>query len=68
MKTPCETIIWRVVLVIKKELVKMLVHDFHPTQKETSIDLGTTETAISRYIPGKSGLIIVFVGWWYLTE
>ena len=63
MKTPCETIIWRFVLVIKKELVKMLVNDFRLTQKKTSIKLGTTETAISRYISRKSGFIIVFVGW-----
>ena len=41
----------------------MLVNDFRLTQKETSIKLGTTVTAISRYISRKSGFIIVFVGW-----
>ena len=57
MKTPCETIIWRVVPMIKKEFAQMLVHDFHLTQKETSIKLGTTEAAISRYISGKRGTL-----------
>jgi len=57
MKTPCEIIVWNIVPVIKKELANSLVKDFGFTQKKTSIKLGTTEAAISRYISGKRGAL-----------
>jgi predicted transcriptional regulator len=57
MKTPCEIIVWNIVPVIKKELAISLVNDIGLSQKNTSLKLGTTEAAISRYISGKRGVL-----------
>ena len=57
MKTPCETIVWSIVPVIKKEFAKKLVKDTGLTQREVALKLETTEAAISRYISGKRGIL-----------
>jgi predicted transcriptional regulator len=57
MKTPCETIVWSIVPVIKKEFAKNLVIDSDLTQREVASKLETTEAAISRYISGKRGIL-----------
>ena len=57
MKTPCETIVWSIVPVIKKEFAKKLVNHSGLTQREVALKLETTEAAISRYISGKRGIL-----------
>lgn len=57
MKTPCETIVWNIVPVIKKEFAKSLVNNIGLTQRKVALKLGTTEAAISRYILGKRGVL-----------
>ena len=55
MKTPCETIVWSIVPLIKKEIAKNLVKESGLSQREVAFKLDTTEAAISRYISGKRG-------------
>ena len=57
MKTPCETIVWSIVPLIKKEFAKNLVKNSNLTQREVAYKLDTTEAAISRYISGKRGIL-----------
>ena len=57
MKTPCETIVWSIVPLIKKEFAKNLVDNLGLTQRETALKLDTTEAAISRYMSGKRGVL-----------
>jgi predicted transcriptional regulator len=57
MKTPCETIVWRVLPVIRKELTKNLVEYHGFTQRKTAVRLGITDAAVSRYLSGKRGNI-----------
>ena len=57
MKTPCETIVWSIVPLIKKEFAKNLVKNTGLSQKEVAMKLDTTEAAISRYISGKRGVL-----------
>jgi len=57
MKTPCETIVWHVLPVIRKELSKSLVAHHGFTQRKTAVRLGITDAAVSRYLSGKRGNI-----------
>ena len=57
MKTPCETIVWSIVPVIKKEFAKNLLNITDLNQREIAIKLDTTEATISRYISGKRGVL-----------
>ena len=57
MKTPCETIVWSIVPVIKREFAKNLVNISGLTQREIALKLDTTEASISRYISGKRGVL-----------
>ncbi len=57
MKTPCETIVWSVVPIIRKEFSKNLIKNHGLNQKEVANKLGITEAAVSRYISGKRGAI-----------
>jgi len=57
MKTPCETIVWNIVPVIKKEIAKSLVSNIGLKQRKVAEKLGTTEAAISRYISGKRAVL-----------
>ncbi|HUT00799.1 MAG TPA: transcriptional regulator [Candidatus Thermoplasmatota archaeon] len=57
MKIPCETIVWRVLPMIRKELTKSLVTHHGFTQRKTAVMLGITDAAVSRYLSGKRGNI-----------
>jgi len=57
MKTPCETIVWHVLPVIRKELTKNLVTNHGFTQRKTAARLGITDATVSRYLSGKRGNI-----------
>ena len=59
MRTPCELIVWNVVPVIKKELARNLVSEFHLNQKQAADKLQTTEAAVSRYLSGKRGVLAI---------
>ncbi|MBU0496803.1 MAG: transcriptional regulator [Candidatus Thermoplasmatota archaeon] len=57
MKTPCEIIVWNIVPIIRKEFAKNLI-DYHGlNQRTAAIKLGITESAISRYLSGKRGVL-----------
>ncbi|UCF49025.1 MAG: helix-turn-helix domain-containing protein [Thermoplasmatales archaeon] len=57
MKTPCEIIVWNVVPIIRKEFAKNLIENNGLNQKEVADKLGITESAVSRYISGKRGIL-----------
>ena len=57
MKTPCETIVWHVLPVIRKEFTKKLASDHGFTQRKIAIRLGITDASVSRYLSGKRGNI-----------
>jgi len=59
MKTPCESIVWHVLPVIRKELTKSLVSHYGFTQRKTAVKLGITDATVSRYLSGKRGNIDV---------
>jgi uncharacterized protein len=56
-QTPCEHIIWNGIPVIRREIAKSMIHDFHLNQKQASEKLGVTPAAISQYLSGKRGKI-----------
>jgi len=55
-KTPCEFILWNVRPVIRKELVRCIVHNFGLSQKEAAEKMGLTPAAISQYKCHKRGI------------
>ena len=57
MKTPCETIVWSIVPLIKEEFAKNLVKYSNLSQKDVALKLDTTEAAISRYLSGKRAVL-----------
>ncbi len=57
MKTPCEIIVWNIVPVIRKEFAKNLIKKHGFNQKKIAEKLGITESAVSRYISGKRGVL-----------
>lgn len=57
MKTPCETIVWHLLPVIRKEFTKNLVKQHGFTQRKTAKRLGITDATVSRYLSGKRGNI-----------
>jgi len=57
MKTPCEIIVWDIVPIIRKEFAKNLIENHGLNQREVAGKLGITESAISRYISGKRGIL-----------
>ncbi|MFH1013264.1 MAG: helix-turn-helix domain-containing protein [Thermoplasmatota archaeon] len=57
MKTPCETIVWHVLPVIRKEFTISLVTHHGFTQRKTAVRLGITDATVSRYLSGKRGNI-----------
>jgi uncharacterized protein len=54
MKPPCEVIVWYVIPTIRAELAKELVK-MGMSQKEISMRLGITQSAVSQYIKDKRG-------------
>jgi predicted transcriptional regulator len=57
MKTPCEIIVWNIVPIIRKEFAKNLIEDHGLNQRKVADKLGITESAISRYMSGKRGIL-----------
>ncbi len=57
MKTPCEIIVWNIVPIIRKEFAKNLINHHGLNQRSAAIKLDITESAISRYISGKRGVL-----------
>ena len=57
MKTPCEIIVWNVVPIIRKKLAKNLIENHGLNQRRVADKLGITESAVSRYISGKRGIL-----------
>lgn len=57
MKTPCEIIVWDIVPIIRKEFAKNLIENNGLNQKEVAEKLVITESAVSRYISGKRGVL-----------
>ncbi len=55
LKTPCETIIWKSLPCIRRELAMLLVKEHGLSQKEAASRLGVTEAAVSQYLSGKRG-------------
>jgi predicted transcriptional regulator len=57
MKTPCEIIVLNIVPIIRKEFAKNLIENHSLTQRKVADKLGITESAISRYVSGKRGIL-----------
>ena len=55
LKTPCETIIWKSLPCIRRELAMLLISEYGLNQKEAASRLGLTEAAVSQYLIGKRG-------------
>ncbi len=59
MKTPCETIVWHILPIIRKEFTKNLVLRHGFTQRKIAARLGISDAAVSRYIAGTRGNISI---------
>jgi predicted transcriptional regulator len=57
MKTPCEIIVWNIVPIIRKEFAKNLIKNHGLNQRKVADKLGITESAVSRYVSGKRGIL-----------
>ena len=57
MKTPCEIIVWNIVPIIRKEFAKNLIENHNLNQRKVADKLGITESAVSRYVSGKRGIL-----------
>jgi len=57
MKTPCEIIVWNIVPIIRKEFAKNLIENHGLNQRKVADKLGITESAVSRYVSGKRGIL-----------
>ena len=57
MKTPCEIIVWNIVPIIRKEFAKNLIENHGLNQRKVADKLGITESAVSRYMSGKRGIL-----------
>jgi len=53
----CETAVWNVLPVIRKEFAKNLIKIHGLNQRKVADVLGITEAAVSRYISGKRGYL-----------
>ena len=58
-RTPCEYIIWHKLPIIRKEIALRMINNYGLSQKETAEKLGISYAAISQYLSGKRGNIIV---------
>ncbi len=59
MKTPCETIVWRILPVIRREFTKNLLEHHGYNQRRIATRLGISDAAVSRYIAGTRGNIVI---------
>jgi len=58
-QTPCEFMMWHGIPVIRREIARSIIENFHLNQKETAKKLGVTPAAISQYLSGKRGKLQV---------
>lgn len=61
MKVPCEIIICNVLPIIIKEFVKNLIKAHNFTQRTAADKLVITETAVSRYMSRKRGILEISI-------
>lgn len=54
---PCETVVWKVLPLIRRELVNIFVTKHGMSQKEAAQHFGLTESAISQYMRNKRGCL-----------
>ena len=57
MKTPCEIIVWNIVPIIRREFAKNFIENHNLNQRKVADKLGITESAVSRYLSGKRGIL-----------
>lgn len=57
---PQEIEVWYLIPALRKELAKILIREFHCSQKEVSDILGITESAVSQYIKAKRATELKF--------
>jgi predicted transcriptional regulator len=55
----CETTVWNILPAIRKEFAMNLIKNHKLTQRKVANLLGITEAAISRYVSGKRGLLVI---------
>lgn len=53
----CETAVWNILPVIRKEFAKNLIEIHGFNQRKVANVLGITEAAVSRYVSGKRGIL-----------
>jgi len=54
---PCETVVWKVLPLIRRELVNIFVTKHGMSQKEAAIHFNLTESAVSQYMRKKRGCL-----------
>ncbi|MDP7141338.1 MAG: transcriptional regulator [Candidatus Woesearchaeota archaeon] len=60
LRMPQELEVWIVLPAIRKELAKVLVSEYHLSQRNAASAIGVTESAVSQYFKEKRGNDIVF--------
>jgi len=54
---PCETVVWKVLPLIRRELVNVFINKYGMSQKEAAQHFNLTESAISQYMRNKRGCL-----------
>jgi predicted transcriptional regulator len=55
MRAPCEERYRKILPFVRRELARVLVTEYHLSQKKVAEILGVTEAAVSQYLKGKRG-------------
>ncbi len=55
MRAPCEERYRKILPFVRSELARVLVTEYHLSQKKVAEILGVTEAAVSQYLKGKRG-------------
>lgn len=55
MRAPCEERYRKILPFIRSELARVLVIEYHLSQRDVAKILGVTEAAVSQYLKGKRG-------------
>jgi predicted transcriptional regulator len=55
--TPCESIRWHGLPIIRKEIVKSMIKNFGLNQKQAAEKMGLTSAAVCQYLSRKRGKI-----------
>ena len=59
-QTPCESMIWNGLPVIRKEIAGCMINDFGLSQKEAAEKLGVTPAAVCQYVSRKRGKVEIY--------